>query len=125
METHRLKPQQSRLRPVRRSDRCHPRRLQDRPALRRVRPPQAPHFQLCRRPHLRNRLEKPRWTPDRHVLVRRPNPNLRRPGWHRLPLQHQRGARRAERVHGERVLRGERGGVRVLGERRRLRDGGE
>lgn len=120
VEPRGLEPQQGRLRPLRRPHRRHPRRLQDRPAPRRVRPAQAPHLQFLGPSTRRDHLETPRRKIDRNVLDRRPNPSLPRPGRHRLSVQHPRRDRRAEHLHGEGVLRAQRRRLRLLGKRRRL-----
>lgn len=119
VEASRPHAQQSRLRPLRRPHRRHPRRRQDRPALRRVGRPKAPHLHLLRPPHRRDGVAEPRRPPHRDVVDRGPNPSLHHSGRHRLLVQY---PRRADRdiLPWQGVLREQRGRVRVLGERRRL-----
>lgn len=123
VEASRPHAQQNCLRSIRRPDRRHPRRRQDRPALRRVRPPQAPHLHLLRPPHFRDRVAEPRRPPDRNFLDRRLNPSLHHAGWNRLFLQYSRRAGR-DLLFGEGVFRKQCCRVRVLGKRRRLHQRG-
>lgn len=123
MEARGPNAQQGRLFPLRRAHRRYPRRRQDRPALRRVRPPEAPNLQLRRRPDRRNCLEEP-WRPSRrNVLDRRPDADLHYSGRHRLPLRHPRRASRIA-LPRQRLLHAQCGGLRILAQRRRLHQRG-
>lgn len=78
------RPEQGRLRPLRRPNRRHPRRFQDRPALRRIGTPEAPNLQLRRGSDRRDCLEEPRRSADRNGVDRGSDPCLYHPGRHRL-----------------------------------------
>lgn len=113
------------LRAVRGADRGDQGRLEDRTAARGVRPPPASSVLLRRGPSGLRPLGQARGAAGGDGVERRTRPRLRRPGRHHLPLRRPRRAGGCAVFHGEGVLRGERGGVRLLGGRGCVQDRGE